>query len=94
MLRAICLPVEIFALAKIVVAGVDDPGPLLGLRYTAGITPKAFGATACTRLQLGARWRNSFSASATAKIGQAEIAIIMAKSSASITNSQVFSLAK
>jgi len=44
--------------------------------------------------QLGVRWRNSFSAPAAAIIGQAEIATMMAKSSASITNSQVLSLAK
>jgi hypothetical protein len=40
------------------------------------------------------RWRNSFNASAAAKIGKAEIATMMAKSSASTTNSQLFSLAK
>ena len=40
------------------------------------------------------RWRSSFRASAAAKIGQAEIATMIAKSNASITNSQLFSVAK
>jgi 5'-nucleotidase len=40
------------------------------------------------------RWRNSFNASTAANIGQAEIATMMEKSSPSMTNSQLFSLAK
>jgi hypothetical protein len=44
--------------------------------------------------QLALRCKNWFSASAAAKTGHAEIATMMAKSSASITNSQFFSLAK
>ena len=39
------------------------------------------------KAQLGARWTNSLSALATVKIGQAEIATMMAKSSASMVNS-------
>ena len=48
----------------------------------------------CRCTQLAMRCRNWFSASAAAKTGQIEIATMMAKSSASITNSQLFSLAK
>jgi hypothetical protein len=43
------------------------------------------------KTQAGVRWTNSLSALATAKTGHAEIAAIMAKSSASIANSRVFS---
>jgi hypothetical protein len=54
----------------------------------------AIAPNRCRCTQLAVRCRNWFSASAAAKIGQAEIATMMAKSSASITNSQLFSLAK
>ena len=92
MLTAVHPAVEDFALAKrLVVAPTHrgDPGGC-GFQIAAGIT----GPGSSTRAQLGARWRNSFNASTTAKIGHAEIAIIMAKSSASITNSKLFSFAK
>jgi hypothetical protein len=96
MLTAISLAVEIFALANnsrgresLAVAGVDDPGHLLGPRY-----PPASPIPVTARAQLAVRWRNWFSASAARKIGQAEIAAMMAKSSASTANSQLFSLAK
>jgi hypothetical protein len=49
---------------------------------------------ASVHAQLGAHCNNSLSAPAAARIGQAEIAIIIAKSSASITNSKLFSFAK
>ena len=55
-----------------------------------GIANASYGM----RAQVGVRWRNSFSAPAAAKIGQAEIAVMMAKSSTSTANSQFFSLAK
>jgi hypothetical protein len=48
----------------------------------------------CSTGQLGVRWSNWFRASIAATIGQAEIAIIVAKSRASMTNSKLFSLAK
>ena len=54
----------------------------------------AIAPNRCRCTQLAVCCRNWFSASAAAKIGQAEIATMMAKSSASITNSQLFSLAK
>jgi hypothetical protein len=46
------------------------------------------------RAQTGARWKNSCSAPAAARIGQAEIATIITKNSASRANSKLFSLAK
>ena len=46
------------------------------------------------RAQAGVRWRSSLSAFIASEIGHAETATIMAKSSASIANSRVLSLAK
>jgi len=46
------------------------------------------------RTQVSARWKNSCNAPAAARIGQAEIATMIAKNSASATNSKVFSRAK
>jgi len=96
MLTAISLAVEIFAVANnsrgqesLAVAGADDPGHVLGARSRPA-SPKP----AIAHAQLAVRWRNWFSASAAAKIGQAEIAAMMAKSNASMANSQLFSLAK
>jgi hypothetical protein len=92
MLTAVHPAVEDFALAKKVSRSPDasgDPGRC-GFQIAAGIT----GTGSSTRAQLGVRWRNSFNASTAAKIGQAEIAIIIAKSSASITNSKLLSFAK
>jgi hypothetical protein len=44
--------------------------------------------------QVSARWKNSCNAPAAAMIGQAEIATMITKNSASTTNSKLFSLAK
>jgi hypothetical protein len=105
MLTTINLSVETFAFGEeMIVAEVLDLGSC-AFQIPAGITdagyscarsrsPPASPMPAAADTQLGVRWRNSFSASAAAKIGQAEIATMMAKSSASMTNSQVFSLAK
>jgi hypothetical protein len=45
-------------------------------------------------IYVSARWKNSCNALAAAKIGQAEIATMIAKNSASSANSKLFSLAK
>jgi hypothetical protein len=44
--------------------------------------------------QVSARWKNSCNAPAAASIGQAEIATMITKKSASTTNSKPFSFAK
>jgi hypothetical protein len=44
--------------------------------------------------QVSARWKNSYNAPAAARIGQAEIATMITKNSASMTNSKLFSLVK
>jgi hypothetical protein len=44
--------------------------------------------------QVSARWKNSCNAPAAARIGQAEIATMITKNSASTTNSKLFSLVK
>jgi hypothetical protein len=64
-----------------------------GLRFqiAAGITGPGFEHARSTRRALEKFVQTH---RRTAKIGHAEIAIIMAKSSASITNSKLFSFAK
>ena len=72
-----------------IVAGVADPGPSLDFKTPAGITDTGY-STRSTRRAL----EKLVQRSTAAKIGQAEIAAMMAKSSASTANSQLFSLAK
>ena len=58
------------------------------------VFPARFDSATCRGYEPVVRWRNSFSASAAANIGQADMATMMEKSSPSMPNSQLFSLAK
>jgi hypothetical protein len=71
------------------VTGIDDPGVCTFFSFRPA---SPMPTTGCA--QPGACSRNLLSAFATAKTGHAEIATIMAKSSASTANSRLLSLAK
>ncbi|PYJ67531.1 MAG: hypothetical protein DME76_14975 [Verrucomicrobia bacterium] len=90
MLNVTGLLVEIFApTRKQIVARVADSGSTR-VSNTAGINDAGY----TVYVQPRARCNNSFSAPAAAKMGQAEMATIMAKRSASMANSKLLSLAK
>src|SRR4029077_5775435 len=69
-----------------------SPGPLL--RHVTPASPPASPMPATARAQVHTCGRNSLSAFAAAKTGHAEIATMMAKSSASMGNTTVLSPAR